>query len=546
MDIYFHILGGIGLFLLGMSILTDGLTAFAGESIRKSLTAFTGSPLKALISGAFITALVQSSSATIIAVIGFVSAGILNFTQSLGLVLGASLGTTSTSWIVAGIGLKISIGLYALPLIGAGMMIKLFARPHYKSLGMAISGFALIFLGIDTLQEGMTGLSETIDMSRIPSKGLYGHFISMLIGAFLTIVMQSSSAAVATTLTALHSNTISFEQAASFVIGASIGTTITGLLAAIGGSTAAKRTAASHVLFNFFNGMIAIILLPLFLYGVELFQHYFEISGGAMGLAFFHTLFILTGVLVTFPLITRISGKIEHLIPEIKSEVAKHLDKSVLQIPSVAIETCKRSLITGLRILTSELKRTITSKGSDYSSRQKILALKNDLTEISDFFAKIPLSPDHKELFLERESILHALDHTHRLVDSSMSIQSLLSRCHSLHISEIQALCLELISDIHESLHTPETLQSEISHSLIEEKSNRIKKIRSEVRPEILKSTAQTSQNPQIALEILDIIRWYDRVGYHLWRIDYYLLKKDSHTDSGSALPLSTLAQLNT
>ncbi|MCD8482962.1 MAG: Na/Pi symporter [Verrucomicrobia bacterium] len=209
--------------------------------------------------------MVQSSSATTVAIIGFVSAGLVTFPQAIGVVFGASLGTTGTGWIIAVLGLKISVGYYALPLVGIGAFMKLLGRGRYRALGEAVAGFGLIFIGIENMQDGMRGLSAVFDLSVLPASGLTGHLLAMLLGIALTVLMQSSSAAIATTLTALHTGAINFEQAASLVIGAAVGTTITGVLAAIGGSTSAKRTACAHVTFNLSTGIIAILILPVFL-----------------------------------------------------------------------------------------------------------------------------------------------------------------------------------------------------------------------------------------------------------------------------------------
>ncbi|HSK28542.1 MAG TPA: Na/Pi symporter, partial [Candidatus Limnocylindria bacterium] len=181
--VIFPLAGGIGLFLLGMALLSDGLKAFAGDSLRRALVQFTGSPIKAFASGALATALVQSSSATTVMVIGFVSAGLLTFPQAIGVVLGASLGTTSTGWIVSAIGLKVSVGYYALPLVGIGAFVKLLARGRWRSLGLALAGFGLIFVGIETLQNGMQGLSGVFKLSELPSSGFLSHVMMMPAGA---------------------------------------------------------------------------------------------------------------------------------------------------------------------------------------------------------------------------------------------------------------------------------------------------------------------------------------------------------------------------
>lgn len=214
-DTVFQLLGGIGLFLMGMVLLTDGLKAVAGDALSAALVRFTGTPTKAFTSGALVTLMVQSSSATTVTLIGFVSAGLLTFPQAIGVVMGASLGTTGTGWVVSVLGLKISLGYYAMPLVGVGALMRLLTRGRGRSLGMALAGFGLIFIGIEALQTGMQGLAAVFDLARLPATGWWGHLLTMLIGALMTVVMQSSSAAVATTPTALHADAVNFDQAAA-------------------------------------------------------------------------------------------------------------------------------------------------------------------------------------------------------------------------------------------------------------------------------------------------------------------------------------------
>ena len=340
----FKLVGGIGLFLLGMVLLTDGLKAFAGDALRRWLIRFTGTPARAFASGALVTAMVQSSSATTVTVIGFVSAGLLTFPQAVGVVFGASLGTTGTGWIVSVLGLKVSGGFYALPLVGLGAFLKLLAHGRGRSLGLALAGFGLLFIGIETLQDAMRGLSGRFDLARLPASGLWGHLLVMAIGMIMTVIMQSSSAAVATTLTALHAGAINFEQAASLVIGAAVGTTVTGALAAIGGSVPAKRTALAHVSFNLATGCIAVVLLPLFLWAIGLAQRHAGLEAGAMSLAAFHTLFIAVGVAIFLPFVHRFSRAIERLLPDRGPALTRHLDDTVLQTPAVALEATRRAL----------------------------------------------------------------------------------------------------------------------------------------------------------------------------------------------------------
>ncbi|HNW31005.1 MAG TPA: Na/Pi symporter, partial [Spirochaetota bacterium] len=159
------LIGGIGLFILGMILMTEGMKSLAGDTLRRTLSKFTGGTLSSITSGAFITALLQSSHATIITTIGFVSAGLITFHQSLGIILGAHLGTTSTGWIVSLLGMKLKLGTVALPIVGVGAILRLIGKDRIASTGLVVAGLGLIFFGIDVLQTGMKTLSVHLDSS---------------------------------------------------------------------------------------------------------------------------------------------------------------------------------------------------------------------------------------------------------------------------------------------------------------------------------------------------------------------------------------------
>ena len=198
------LLGGTGLFLLGMILMSDGLKTAAGGSLRRVLERSTGTPVSAFLSGVGLTALVQSSSATTVATIGFVSAGLLSFPSAVGVIIGANVGTTSTGWIVSLLGFKMNVGIFALPLIGVGALARLLGSGRRSSLGMALAGFGLIFVGIDFLRTGMGGLAQRIDLSGLSDGSLAGRLAMVAAGFAMAFLLQSSSAAVALTLAALH------------------------------------------------------------------------------------------------------------------------------------------------------------------------------------------------------------------------------------------------------------------------------------------------------------------------------------------------------
>jgi phosphate:Na+ symporter len=515
----FQLLGGIGLFLLGMMLLTDGLKAFAGDALRRALLRFTGTPLKAFGSGALATLMVQSSSATTVAVIGFVSAGLITFPQAVGIVFGASLGTTGTGWIVSVLGLNVSIGYYALPLVGIGAFMRLLAKGPRRSLGLALAGFGLIFIGISVLQEAMENLSGVFRLAELPTSSLFGHLIVMLVGVVLTVVMQSSSAAVATTLTALHSGAINFEQAASLVIGAAVGTTVTGALAAIGGTTPAKRTALAHVLFNLSTGLIAVVLLPALLWLIVFAQEHLGLDPGAVSLAAFHTVFIGLGVLLFLPFADQFARWIERRLPDKGPALTRHLDTTLLAVPAIAIEASRRALRDTGRELFRALRMNIEhpDTGAGELDRARIAQA---LEEIQFFFARIPSETEHAGMSEARVAQMHAIDHLLRLqgrVVAPVGVRRMLAHEQMkeavLRTRDMLALASDGLSDE----ATPDWLAG------IEQHAHALEALRKEERPAVMRRTAGGGVEPAAALEVLDAMRWLERVAHHVWRFCNYM-----------------------
>lgn len=516
----FKLVGGIGLFLMGMVLLTDGIKAFAGDALKSALVRFTGTPFKAFVSGALVTAMVQSSSATTVTVIGFVSAGLLTFPQAVGVVFGASLGTTGTGWIVSVLGLKVSLGFYALPLVGFGAFLNLLATPRWRSLGIALAGFGLIFIGIETLQDGMKGLSSVFKLAQLPAGGPWGHVLAMALGILMTVIMQSSSAAVATTLTALHTGTVSFEQAASLVIGAAIGTTITGVLAAIGGSNPAKRTALAHVSFNLATGVIAIVLLPAFFWGISWAQQHAGLDPGAMSLAAFHTAFIALGVVVFLPLVEPFARAIERVVPEDGPALTRHLDDTVLQAPAVALEANRRALADTACEMFSVFQEVLTGH-SRVAAEPKCSGIRVALDRSQEFFARIPALSEHAPPSRSRVDQMHALDHLSRLQASLRPPESTLQALTDPRLKPALELGKQLMSVGEAGLRG--TNAPPDWHAQMQSMAARLAELRRNERLAVLHQTADGISSPTHTLFLLDAMRWLDGLGYHTWRICNYL-----------------------
>ena len=334
--------GGLGLFLLGMRLMTQGMGLAAGRQLRGILGRWTRTPILGVFSGFLITALVQSSSAITVAVIGFVNAGIMNLTQSVGVILGANLGTTVTGWIVAAVGLSMNVKLLALPLIGLGAALRLTGNESGREhLGDALAGFGLFFLGIEVLQGGFANLQGHLDLSTLAATGWLCVPLFTAIGFALTLTMQSSSAAMALILTAALSGILGLECAAAAVVGTNIGTTSTAALSVIGATSRAKKVAGAHIIFNLGTGALALAALPGLLWIIrESFSLLGLSAGPAAFLATFHTLFNILGVLVFLPLTGRLVRFLERYVGRKTPDLSRprYLDRNVLQAPGLALD----------------------------------------------------------------------------------------------------------------------------------------------------------------------------------------------------------------
>src|SRR5262252_2908270 len=303
------LVGGLGFFLLGIHHLTEGLKGLAGDSLRRALQAMVGGRLSAVASGAVFTVFIQSSTATTLTVIGFVSAGLVTFSQAVGVIIGATFGTTSTPWLVAIFGFRLRISAFAMPMLGVGAFLWLIAKGKARSAGAILAGFGLLFIGIDYLQTGMEGVSWNLDA--IGGSGFGWQWILAGFGILMSVVMQSSSAAAAATLVAVHAGSLTFEQACAMIVGQSIGTAATSALVAIGAGLAVRRAAMAHIVYNVSVGIIGILLLGPLAAVARWVGAQFDEPNGVLALAAFSSIFKLVGVLAFYPGLDRFSHLIE-------------------------------------------------------------------------------------------------------------------------------------------------------------------------------------------------------------------------------------------
>lgn len=378
------LLGGLGLFMLGISMVTDGMRLAAGNSLRSLLAYSTRTSWHGLGSGLIMTAIVQSSSAVTVATIGFVNAGLLRLGGALAIVLGATVGTTMTGWLVAVVGFQFSITAVALPMVGFGMLLRLGGGPRRSgAVGEAIAGFGLFFIGIDFLRTAFEGLALGIDLAAMTPEGLSGTLLFVGIGLVMTVLTQSSSAAVAIILTAVGGGLVSFSAAAAAVIGATVGTTSTSALAVIGATAQARRVAAGHVLVNGFNALVGLCLLPVLLWMMT--QYPGKAMAPAMMLAGFHSVFNITGMLLLLPCLERLSGILEQRFRSPVEDIGRprYLDRTILVSPVLALDAFIMELQRLAALSRNHAVKALTIRGGSSRSlvqqhdgiRQLIMAI---------------------------------------------------------------------------------------------------------------------------------------------------------------------------
>ena len=347
--------GSLGLFLYGMRVMSDGLQKAAGERLHNILNLMTINRFAAMMTGFVITAIIQSSSAVTVMVVGFVNAGLLSLIQAIGVILGSNVGTTVTGWMVAFLGFKVEISLVALPSIGIGIVLLFVKRLQLEDWGEALIGFGVLFLGLKFLKDSMPDIRSNLEilqfLSRYMGMGLPSFLIFVAAGTLVTMVVQSSSAAMAVTLTMAHAGWIDFPTAAAVVLGENIGTTITAYLASLGTTADARRAARVHMIVKTLGVVwIAFIFRP-FLSLVD-----WIIPGSVTGndgvtihLAMFHTLFNVANTLLFIglvPYLARLAQKIVRPKPAEEQRVyrLKYISTAIQDTPEINILNARREL----------------------------------------------------------------------------------------------------------------------------------------------------------------------------------------------------------
>ncbi len=332
---------GIAIFMVGMIFMEDGFKMFTGGALEKILKKTTNTLPKSVFSGFVATAIVQSSSLISVITISFLSAELLALSNGIGIVLGANIGTTATAWIVSAFGLKIKISNYAMPMIIFGVLFLFFKKNTTKGFGNILLGLGFIFLGISYMKDGFENLKSGIDLAKFAMDGYLGVAIYVVIGAAMTIIIQSSSATIALIITAVASGQVEYINSLSLAIGANVGTTVTAILGSLASNANGKRLAVAHFIFKTLMAFFAIVFIYLLKDLVDFTSDFVGIAEHdiAMKLSLFHTIINILGVALIIPFTARLVKFLETLFI-FKGERRgrpRYLDLEVIKIPLAAL-----------------------------------------------------------------------------------------------------------------------------------------------------------------------------------------------------------------
>ena len=326
------LIGSLGLFLFGMKTMSEGLEKFAGDRLRAILAAMTKNRVMGVLTGILVTALIQSSSATTVMVVSFVNAGLMTLRQSIGVIMGANVGTTVTAWIISLVGFKVNIAALALPLIAIGIPLFFSGNEKRKSIGEFIFGFAFLFMGLCFLQQSATDLNiggiVASMLAGLADGGFFTVLLFVLVGALVTMLVQASAATMAITLMLfdMHIPGFSLELAAALAMGQNIGTTITAVMASLTAGVQARRAALAHMFFNVFGVVVVLICFYPFCdmirWVVANIMHYG--TDELIQLSAFHTIFNIFNTLLLIGFVKQIEKFVCYVLPDKKEETKEH------------------------------------------------------------------------------------------------------------------------------------------------------------------------------------------------------------------------------
>lgn len=552
---FLRLIGSLALFLYGMKIMSEGLQKFAGDSLRRILTAMTTNRVTGVLTGVLITALIQSSSATTVMVVSFVNAGLLTLTQSIGVIMGANIGTTVTAWLISALGFKVDIAAFALPLLAFALPLFFSGKSSRKSIGEFVFGFAFLFMGLQSLKANAPDLGANPEMlafvQNYTDMGFFSTILFLFIGAILTMIVQASAATMAITLIMCANGWIDYHLGVALVLGENIGTTITANLAALTGNTQARRAALAHLVFNVFGVMWVLVLFYPFTNAVSWFvTHVMKVSDPAVAVSFklaaFHTAFNISNTFIMIWFVSLIEKTVCTLIkPKVEDEeyrlryitggMLSTAELSILQAHkeiSLFAERTARMFNMVKELFYEKNEETFLKtysrieKYENISDRMEI-EIANYLTEVSEG----RLSSESKEeirimlrAVSEIESIADSCNNLARSIKRRNEFKSEFTEEQNKHLDHMFELVSGALDRMNVILHKPELVHDDINPSYNIE--NEINNYRNQLKSRNIEDINNKLYQYQDGVYYMDMVSESEKLGDYVLNVVQAVIEK--------------------
>lgn len=553
---FLRLIGSLGLFLYGMKIMSEGLQKFAGDSLRRILTAMTTNRVTGVLTGVLITALIQSSSATTVMVVSFVNAGLLTLTQSIGVIMGANIGTTVTAWLISALGFKVDIAAFSLPLLAFGIPLLFSGKSSRKSVGEFIFGFSFLFMGLQALKANAPDLGANPEMlafvQNYADMGFFSIILFLFIGAILTMIVQASAATMAITLIMCANGWIDYQLGVALVFGENIGTTITANLAALTGNTQARRAALAHLAFNIFGVIWVLILFYPFTNAVSWFvTNVMRISDPSVAVSFklaaFHTAFNISNTFVMIWFVGLIEKTVCFLIKGKKDEDEEY---RLRYITGGMLSTAELSILQARKEITLFAERTgrmldmvkalFYEKNEDaflktYSRVEKYESISDRMEiEIANYLTCVAegrLSSEGKEeirimlrAVSEIESIADSCNNMARSIKRRNEFKSIFTDEQNHNVDQMLALTEKALHRMIEILKKSELVRDDVNPSYNIE--NEINNYRNQLKIHNVEDINNKKYQYQDGVYYMDIIGEAEKLGDYVLNVVQAVIEK--------------------
>ena len=553
---FLRLIGSLGLFLYGMKIMSEGLQKFAGDSLRRILTAMTTNRVTGVLTGVLITALIQSSSATTVMVVSFVNAGLLTLTQSIGVIMGANIGTTVTAWLISALGFKVDIAAFSLPLLAFGIPLLFSGKSSRKSVGEFIFGFSFLFMGLQALKANAPDLGANPEMlafvQNYADMGFFSIILFLFIGAILTMIVQASAATMAITLIMCANGWIDSQLGVALVLGENIGTTITANLAALTGNTQARRAALAHLAFNIFGVIWVLILFYPFTNAVSWFvTNVMRISDPSVAVSFklaaFHTAFNISNTFVMIWFVGLIEKTVCFLIKGKKDEDEEY---RLRYITGGMLSTAELSILQARKEITLFAERTgrmldmvkalFYEKNEDaflktYSRVEKYESISDRMEiEIANYLTCVAegrLSSEGKEeirimlrAVSEIESIADSCNNMARSIKRRNEFKSIFTDEQNHNVDQMLALTEKALHRMIEILKKSELVRDDVNPSYNIE--NEINNYRNQLKIHNVEDINNKKYQYQDGVYYMDIIGEAEKLGDYVLNVVQAVIEK--------------------